>query len=167
MRRGWCITLASTIAASDLATKLLVRARMPIGSVHPVADGWFNIVHFENPGVVFGLGRQLGAALPWRLICATTVVAAIIAVMTLRTPLHDQWQQLAMHLILGGAIGNIANRILLGPVVDFLDFYVRTGASEHHWPAFNLADAAISTGAVMLVLRGVCGTTAVHEEVAR
>lgn len=165
MTRIWLFLVAAGVAMADLLTKLLIVERLPIGSVRPVIDGWFSIVHIRTPGAAFGLGAALGRALPWPLIGTTATIAAIVMVSALRTPVSDRWTQIGFHLVLGGAIGNIVNRLMLGPVVDFLDFYVLAGSGEHHWPAFNVADGGICAGIGVLPLAGWRGTAA-HEGVA-
>lgn len=166
MKRASLLLFAIGVAVADLLTKLLIVERLPIGSVRPVLDGWFNIVHFRNPGVVFGLGAQLGRALPWILTGASATIAVIVLVTALRTPLSDQWTQIGFHLVLAGAIGNIVNRLTLGPVVDFLDVYVRTASGEHHWPAFNVADSAVCVGIGVLLLASWRGRPAAREGIA-
>ena len=166
MTRAALLLLTTGVAVADLVSKLLIVERLPIGTVRPVIDGWFNIVHIRNPGAVFGLGAALGRALPWLLTGASAIIAVIVLVSALRTPLSDRWTQIGFHLVLGGAIGNIVNRLTLGPVVDFLDFYVRTGNGEHHWPAFNVADSAICIGVGVLLLASWRRPSAIHEGVA-
>ena len=166
MTRVALLLLTTGVAVADLGTKLLIVERLPIGSVRPVIDGWFNIVHFRNPGAVFGLGAALGRALPWLLTGASAIIAVIVLISALRTPLSDRWAQIGFHLVLGGAFGNIVNRLTLGPVVDFLDIYVRTGNGEHHWPAFNVADSAICIGIGVLLLAGWRKPSAIPEGVA-
>lgn len=166
MTRRALLLLTTGAAGADLISKLLIVERLPIGSVRPVIDGWFNIVHLRNPGAVFGLGAALGRALPWLLTGASAIIAVIVLVSALRTPLSDRWTQIGLYLVLGGAIGNIVNRLTLGPVVDFLDFYVRTGNGEHHWPAFNVADSAICIGIGVLLLASWRRPSAIHEGIA-
>ena len=152
MTRVQLLLVAAGVGVADLVTKLLIVDRLPIGSVRPLIDGWFNVVHFRNPGAAFGVGAALGHALPWLLTGATAIIAAAVLVSAFRTSLRDRWTQIGLHLVLGGAIGNIVNRLTLGPVVDFLDVYVRTASGEHHWPAFNVADSAICVGIGVLLL---------------
>lgn len=154
MTHGTLLLFAAAVATADLLTKIAIVRRFPVGSVQPVLDGWFNIVHFRNPGAVFGLGAELGRAVPWILTGASVIIAAVVFATALRTPLADRWTQIGLHLVLGGAIGNIVNRLTLGPVVDFLDVYLRTARGEHHWPAFNIADSAICVGIGVLLLAG-------------
>lgn len=151
MTRVRLLLFAAGVGVADLLTKLLIVERLPIGSVRPVIDGSFSIVHFRNPGAAFGLGAALGHALPWLLTGASAIIAAAVLVSAFRISLSDRLQ-IGLHLVLGGAFGNIVNRLTLGPVVDFLDVYVRTASGEHHWPAFNVADSAICIGIGVLLL---------------
>lgn len=108
MTRVRLLLLAVGVAVADLLTKLLIIERLPIGSVRPVVDGWFNIVHFRNPGAAFGLGATLGRALPWLLTGASAIIAGVVLVSAFRTSLSDRWTQIGLHLVLGGAIGSTA-----------------------------------------------------------
>ena len=167
MTRVRLLLVATGVGVADLLTKLLIVERLPIGSVHPVIDGLFSIVHFRNPGAAFGLGAALGHALPWLLTGASAIIATVVLVSAFRTSLSDQWTQIGLHLVLGGAIGNIVNRLTLGPVVDFLDVYMRTASGEHHWPAFNVADSAICVGIGALLLASLRKpSAATHEGLA-
>ncbi|HEY0788542.1 MAG TPA: signal peptidase II, partial [Thermoanaerobaculia bacterium] len=79
-------------------------------------------------------------------------VFVIVVVYSFRTALSDRLLQTGLHLILGGAVGNLIDRFRFGWVVDFLDVYATFGGREHHWPAFNVADSAISIGIALLFL---------------
>ena len=118
--------LPMVIVAVDQATKAMVRASVPIHDSVTVIPGFFNITHALNSGAAFGILD--GASFPYK-----TVVIAVIATAA---------------LIVGGAAGNLIDRVLAGSVVDFADFYLGT----HHFWAFNVADSAISVGVTMLIL---------------
>lgn len=137
------------VLAIDQVTKDLVSSRMIVYSSVPVIPGFFHITLVTNRGALFGLFHDL--ADPWRGALFTTVpTLAILLVLAFqyRTTLNDPLTQTGLALILGGAIGNLADRVRLGYVVDFLDVFV----GDHHWPAFNVADAAICSGVGLLVL---------------
>lgn len=151
MRRWHLFLITLTVVSSDLITKLVIRERLAIGDVQLVLDGWFNIVHVRNPGVVFGIGTSFGAYASWVVVLVTSLIASAVLVMALRTPMHDRATLVGLHLVLGGALGNILNRLALGAVVDFLDVYVRTVHTEYHWPAFNVADIAVCAGIAVLL----------------
>ena len=127
----------------DQVTKALMIANAyVIGGGYPVFPG-FNLVLWQNDGASFGL---LGGVPPWSLVALALVVCAWILILMLRT--QDRIEALAYGSIIGGAFGNILDRVRFGAVTDFLDFYV--GAI--HWPAFNFADAFLISGVALIVL---------------
>jgi signal peptidase II len=129
----------------DIQTKELAVADHP-GQGRGGVTGFFNLVLVWNPGVSFGIFRSGGEAGRWLLV-VLAIAIAVILVFWLRRE-RRLWPRLAIWLILAGALGNVADRIRFGAVVDFLDFH----AFGYHWPAFNVADSAIVVGAVILVL---------------
>jgi signal peptidase II len=147
-RYSWALmTLA--VVAGDQASKRTIRKSMSLHDSIPVVPGLFSLTHVANRGALFGMLRDL--ADPWRSALFTLVpLAAIVLIVYFqrRTPLADTPAHVGLALILGGALGNLADRIRLGYVTDFLDVYV----SDHHWPAFNVADSAICVGVSFLVL---------------
>ena len=112
---------------------------------------FFNLVLVGNTGVSFGLFRGAGAR--WFLVAVSLAVVVALLVWLWRA--RAMLIQLGVGLVIGGALGNVIDRVRLGAVVDFLDFY----AFQVHWPAFNLADSAIVAGVIVLVLDGVLGRT--------
>lgn len=112
-----------------------------VGMTDVYSCGLFNIVHVENTGVVFGILRT---AHKFVLLALSLTVLGIFVLWIKNTKF---W--LAEGLIIGGAIGNVSDRIVHGAVIDFLDFYV----GPHHWPAFNIADSAVVLGVALLLLR--------------
>ena len=142
------VLLAVVIAFADQGTKFLFGALLTPGEVRPVT-GFFNLVLVFNRGAAFSL---LADAPGWqRELFAGIALAASGLIIALL--LRNAGQRLfcaGLALILGGALGNLWDRIALGHVVDFLDFH----ALGYHWPAFNLADSAITVGAALLILDG-------------
>jgi signal peptidase II len=133
----------------DVITKWLVAARIELHDSVQIIPHLFALVHVRNTGAAFGIGSNVDSRLvPLLLNGGAIVVFAVVAVYSLRSALTDQRLQIGLHLILGGAVGNLLDRFRLGYVVDFLDVYVRA----HHWPAFNVADAAICVGVALLLL---------------
>ncbi len=141
--------VAGLIVLFDQLTKYVVTATMPLHSSIPVVDGFFSLTYVRNPGAAFGF---LATAPPFfrAAFFITVTVAAILLILYYirRYKLEDRRLTLALSLILGGAVGNLVDRVRFGDVVDFLDVYI----GSHHWPAFNVADSAISIGAVLLFL---------------
>lgn len=134
--------------ALDQLTKLLVLQALPLGSQVPLIPGWFNLVHIHNKGAAFGLlsGWSVEFARLF-FIGISGLVLVVIGYLWWRLP-EDRWlASLGYSLILTGALGNLWDRIRLGEVVDFLDFYW----GRYHWPAFNVADSLVCLGAGVLV----------------
>ncbi|HDQ40163.1 MAG TPA: signal peptidase II [Desulfonatronum sp.] len=141
--------LALIVLAVDQATKLWVAAVMPLWTSKTVIPGFFNLVHVLNKGAAFGFLNELDAV--WRpyFFLGATALALVLILHLLRTvPREDTVLFTALGLVLGGALGNLVDRIRLGEVIDFLDFYI----GKYHWPAFNCADIAISIGSVLLLV---------------
>jgi len=141
---------AVVILVLDLATKHLALERLALGRPVSVIDGFFSLTLVMNPGLAFGM--LAGTPAGWRWLVALLSIGAltVLAVVGLRMlPTGGRFTPLALGLIFGGAVGNLIDRARFGAVVDFLDFYWR----GYHWPAFNVADASISVGVVLLALR--------------
>jgi signal peptidase II len=134
--------------ALDQATKLLVLKSLPLGSQIPLIHGFFNLVHVHNKGAAFGLLSNWSVELARLLFIGTTgLVLAVMGYLWWRLP-EGRWQPaLGYSLVLAGALGNLLDRLRLGEVVDFLDFYW----GRYHWPAFNVADSLVCLGAGVLV----------------
>jgi signal peptidase II len=143
------LLLALIVLVLDQLTKLWAAAVLPLWASKTVIPGFFNLVHVLNKGAAFGFLNDLDAM--WRpyFFLAATALAIVLILHLLRTvPREDTVLFTALGLILGGAVGNLTDRIRLGEVVDFLDFYI----GKYHWPAFNVADVAISIGSVLLLV---------------
>ncbi|MFZ2492683.1 MAG: signal peptidase II [Thermoanaerobaculia bacterium] len=153
MKRLQYLILAFGVIALDLWTKALVLARIPLHDAIPIVPGFFQFVHVRNTGAAFGLGANAASTIvPLLLNIGAITVFFIVAVYALRSAATDRLLQTGLHLILGGAVGNLLDRFRFGYVVDFLDVYLAWGGREHHWPAFNVADSAICIGIALLFL---------------
>jgi signal peptidase II len=133
----------------DRLSKSMVVARLPLYESVPIIENFFHLTHVANTGALFGL--MAGMAAPLRgLIFITIPVLAIFLILAFqfRTRENDFLVQTGLALILGGAMGNLYDRVAFGHVVDFLDFSL----AGHHWPAFNLADSSICLGVFTLIL---------------
>lgn len=145
MRRDSWIALAVLVA--DQASKGWAQAAL--AGKGPVAVlPFFNLTLVYNTGAAFGLLRDAGGWQNGFFILVAVAVTVFVLVVVRRLGAADRQLGVALMLVLGGALGNLVDRLLRGHVVDFLDFYY----GDWHWPAFNLADAAISIGALLLVL---------------
>ena len=141
---------ALVVLVLDLLTKHLALERLPPGRPVHVIDGVFSLTLVMNPGLAFGMLAGTPAGWRWLVALLSIGALAVLAVVGLRMlPTGGRLTPWALGLIFGGAVGNLIDRARFGAVVDFLDFYWR----GYHWPAFNVADASISVGVVLLALR--------------
>ena len=138
--------IALLVLLLDQFTKVLVLGAFQLGDSKPITS-FFNLVRVHNHGAAFSFLAGAGGWQRW-FFTGIGVAAAIFMVWMLRSHAGQKLFSLAIALILGGAIGNVIDRLLHGYVVDFLDFYWETW----HFPAFNVADAGISVGAALLIM---------------
>ena len=149
MTRLYYLLIPAVVIILDLWTKALVLKRLALHEAIPVIPNFFQIVHVRNTGAAFGLGANASSKLvPILLNAGAIAVFCMVVVYALRSPAADRVLQTGLHLILGGAVGNLLDRFRFGYVVDFLDVYI----GRHHWPAFNVADSAICIGIALLFL---------------
>jgi signal peptidase II len=149
LKRVHYLILSAVIIVLDLWTKLLVVRRIDLHEAIPIIPNFFQLVHVRNTGAAFGIGANASSKIvPLFLNMGAIAVFCVVVVYALRSSITDRVLQTGLHLILGGAIGNLIDRFRFGYVVDFLDVYVR----NHHWPAFNVADSAICIGIGLLFL---------------
>ena len=147
MKRVHYLILAAAVIVLDIWTKALVLARIDLHETIPIIPNFFQLVHVRNTGAAFGIGANADSRIiPLLLNAGAIAVFCVVVVYALRSALSDRLLQTGLHLILGGAIGNLLDRFRFGYVVDFLDVYV----GNHHWPAFNVADSAICIGIALL-----------------
>ncbi|MHB9099552.1 MAG: signal peptidase II [Syntrophales bacterium] len=143
------LAIAVPVVVLDQLTKAWILATLRLHEGFPVIDGFFDIIHVRNPGAAFGFLAGVSPVFRSVFFLSVTLAAMILIIHYLRASRNDETSLVvSLALILAGAAGNLIDRIRFGEVVDFLDVYVGT----HHWPAFNVADAAITTGASLLAL---------------
>lgn len=141
--------LSGAVVVVDQATKAEVREVFPLWSSRTVVDGFFNLVHVANKGAAFGFLNRQDSDWQNYLFVGVTALAAVVILLLLRGATdHERLYAAGLGLVFGGAVGNVIDRLRFGYVVDFLDFYHGT----YHWPAFNVADMAICTGAGLILL---------------
>jgi signal peptidase II len=148
MSTPWFI-ISLAVLAADRLTKIMIQQFTPRGWRRVVFPGFFDLVHTQNSGIAFGLLAD--SRLPWvrvALIILSVAAAAAMAWLLLAGHATGQRSRAGIALILGGAAGNLLDRLLNGGVVDFLLFYFR----QFEWPAFNVADSAIVVGAALVLL---------------
>jgi signal peptidase II len=120
----------------------------------------FNLTLHHNPGIAFSMFADGAASSRWILSAVAAVISIVIAVWIIRVGKKASIEVVGLALILGGALGNIYDRVLLGYVIDFIDWYVK----DSHWPAFNIADSGVCVGAGLLIWDGLFGKKKKQQE---
>jgi signal peptidase II len=142
------VVVAGLVVIIDQISKVIIFEMLPLYGTFSVIPGFFNITHIHNPGGAFGF--LAGHSAVWRQFVFLFISALAIGLIIYyyhKTPKNYLFLSCGFALILGGAIGNMIDRVRLGVVIDFLDFYI----GNLHWPAFNVADSAISIGITIFI----------------
>ena len=148
--RKYQALIAAAVILLDRTTKLLVISRIPVAHEISIVPGLFQLSHWENTGAAFSIFADSSS--PWRtagLIGFSVVACAVVCYLLWKRGYTLDLIAISLCLILGGALGNLWDRLRQGTVTDFLDFYI----GNHHWPPFNFADSAIVVGAILLMAR--------------
>ncbi len=143
MRYAIVSGIAALVIVLDQLTKWWVVKALPMHTSVPVIDGFFNLVHIYNRGAAFGFLNRSDIEWQFWLFMVATFISVLAIYYLVRTSVYLSALFVALGLVLGGALGNLIDRIRFRAVVDFLDFYI----GHWHWPAFNVADIAICLGA--------------------
>jgi signal peptidase II len=149
------LTLAVVFA--DRATKAWFETQTPEGWRYEVLRNFIYLVHSRNPGIAFGI--MADSASPWTrvaLILGSSAVIAILAWMLVVGRSAGSLSAAGIALLLGGATGNVTDRIVYGAVTDFFEVWL----GSYRWPAFNIADSAIAIGAALLIIEVLFGSRA-------
>lgn len=140
--------IAGLVIILDQITKAIILCSLPLYHSIAIIPGFFSITHIHNPGGAFGfMANQSSVLRSMVFLFFSSLAVCLIFYLYKKTPREYSLLAAGFALILGGAIGNLIDRIRFGKVVDFLDFYV----GNLHWPAFNIADSAISMGMIIFV----------------
>ena len=146
--------VCGSVFVLDQVSKSAISSWLPYGGSRSVIGGFFDLVHVRNTGIAFSLFAD---AAPWfrEVVLPVAQLAIIVAILAFLWKVGESapLSRVALALVLGGAAGNLYDRLLYGYVTDFLDFYV----GAYHWPAFNVADSAITTGVGLLILDSMLG----------
>ena len=143
---GWP---ALAVILLDQLSKWAVQNSLQIHESIPIINGFFNLVHVRNKGMAFGFMNRPDINYGVYLLVAASIAAIIfLMIWFFRLKQRENLTILALSLILGGAVGNLIDRVRIGEVIDFADFYV----GQYHWPAFNVADSAIVVGAGLIAI---------------
>ena len=146
-RMALWLGLVAALVGLDQASKQLAEALLAPYTPHAVVPGFFNLTLAYNPGAAFSFLAGAGGWQRWFFLALALVVGGVLLRWLLLRPAREILWPLAYTLILGGAIGNAVDRALHGHVIDFIQLYYR----DWYWPAFNLADSAITIGAALYV----------------
>ena len=151
--RLWSLLIAAVVFLLDRTTKVLIERNVSLWESKNVIPGFFDIVHAKNRGAAFGIFSEGHSELRTFLLIGVSMVVLVFISMLLLRPTTagfagNKLTMAGLSLVLGGAIGNIYDRIAYGMVTDFLEFYI----GEYHFAAFNIADSAITIGAGLLLL---------------
>ena len=141
--------LAALVVVSDQVTKGMLGGYLPLHTSKTIIPGFLDLVHVRNTGAAFSLlaGTQTGLRQCF-FVTITILALAVMIYLLGRTPRQEVWTRRGLVLILGGALGNLVDRLRYGEVIDFLHFHL----GGYYWPAFNVADSAITIGAGILLL---------------
>ncbi len=141
--------LAAAVLAADRLSKWIIETRVGFQDTYTVIPGFFDIVHSQNRGVAFGLFND--STSEWRtvlLVAFSIGVVVLLTAMLWQSARNGGLTLYGLGLVLGGAAGNVFDRMMWGRVTDFLEFYI----GQYHWPTFNIADSAIVVGSGLLLL---------------
>jgi signal peptidase II len=161
--RKYHFLLAALVVLADQASKWLVGTHIPLHDSIVILPGFFRLTHVQNRGAAFGLFDD--APGEWKitvLILFSVLAMAVVAGLLWKNSHAMNATGIGLSLVLGGAVGNLWDRLADHHVVDFLDFYLGT----YHWPAFNIADSAIVVGALLLVSEILFAKNPQEEQVA-
>ena len=139
------LSISAMVIALDLFTKHLIQKHFVFGDLHSVTS-FFDLVRYHNEGSAFGFLNDAGSWQKW-FFNGIAIVASIVIIYLLKKQSNQKLFCVGLALVLGGAIGNLYDRLTLGYVVDFLNFHI----NNHYWPAFNVADSAICVGVGLLL----------------
>lgn len=147
-------TVTGSVIALDQITKWYVRRSLPLYDTVPVIPGFFSVTHARNPGGAFSLfaGANDAIRMPFFFLASAAAIGVLIYFLR-QIPSQQRWLLFAVAGVLGGALGNLIDRIVFGQVTDFLLVYWRSYA----WPAFNVADSFITVGVTILIGHSLLG----------
>ncbi|MEE8432712.1 MAG: signal peptidase II [Candidatus Desulfatibia sp.] len=143
------VVVAATVIVLDQITKAAILNTLPLYRSVAVIPGFFNLAHIQNPGGAFGfLATQSSSVRSMLFVLISSLAVGLIFYFYRNTPKTHSLLATGFALIFGGALGNLIDRVRFGKVVDFLDFYL----GSYHWPAFNIADSAITVGVAIFLI---------------
>ena len=162
--RKYHFLIALLVVLLDQATKWAVHNSIHLNYSIDVLPGFFRLTHVQNTGAAFGLFADSSSE--WKvsiLVVFSTLALVVVSALLWKNSHSITSTGVGLSLILGGAVGNLWDRLLTGHVIDFFDFYV----GSYHWPAFNIADSAIVVGALLLVAEILFAKSPAEQNVIR
>jgi len=144
-------SLTALVILLDQITKWMAETQLTMHEQNPVMP-FFNITRMHNYGAAFSFLSDAGGWQRWFFTIIAIVISVVLVVWLLRLKSHEKWLGIGLALILGGAIGNVIDRIRLGYVVDFIQWFANWKEATYYWPSFNIADAAIFVGTGLFLL---------------
>ncbi len=152
-RLFWLLLISALVIIADRGTKTWVSLHIPLGGAIPIIPRFLRITHWTNEGAAFSLFADTASphVVRWTLVAFTLVAALVIFIVLVRLGNQFTFTTIALALILGGALGNVHDRIVYGSVIDFIEVHI----FSYHWPDFNVADSSVVTGACLLLLDSI------------
>jgi signal peptidase II len=152
-RLPWLLLISALIVLADRLTKIWVAAHIPMGGAIPVIPRVLRITHWTNDGAAFSLFAETASpqTVRWVLVSFSALASLVVLVMLVRLGSRFTATNIALALILAGALGNLHDRVLYGSVVDFIEVHI----FSYHWPDFNVADSSVVTGACIILLESL------------
>jgi signal peptidase II len=153
-RLPWLLLISVFVFGADRLTKIWVGHHVVLGGAIPIIPRVLRITHWTNDGAAFSLFADSASphAVRWSLIVFTLLAALAVVIALIRLGNRITLTTVALALILGGALGNVHDRIVYGSVVDFIEVHINLYHWHYHWPDFNVADSSVVTGACLLFL---------------
>jgi len=140
---------ALAVVLLDQISKYAVAHSLRLYETVPVITGFFNLVHTRNRGMAFGLMNRPGIGMGFFVLLAASIGAtAVLLFWFLKLKKEEKLMTMGLSVVLGGALGNLIDRVFHREVIDFIDIYY----GKYHWPAFNIADSAITTGTLLIAI---------------
>jgi signal peptidase II len=142
------VAVSAPVLVLDQITKALITRSLGLHESVVVIEGFFSLTYIRNPGAAFGVFADRTDGFRTLFFLAISIFAiGLLLYFLVKTSRRDRLSLIAISMLFGGALGNLVDRVRLGEVIDFFDFYV----GSYHWPAFNVADSAITIGISLLI----------------
>lgn len=153
-RLPWLLLISALVVLADRLTKIWVGRHVLMGGAIPIIPRVLRITHWTNDGAAFSMFADSASPhlVRWALIAFTLIASLVVLVVLIRMGDRITLTTVALALILGGALGNVHDRIVYGSVIDFIEVHINIYHWHYHWPDFNVADSSVVTGACLLFL---------------